>query len=79
MSDVDVARLETELAGLREALLTRGYIGQALGILRERFTIDEAVAMAYLTRLASDHEVKVRVIAEELVRTGTVRAKHPSD
>jgi GAF domain-containing protein len=57
---------------LRRAVTTREVIGQAQGILmeRHRITADEAFGMLVL---ASQHNnVKLRDLAERLVRTGTI-------
>lgn len=67
--DEEVERLEREVSELREALVTRGVIGEAKGILMERFWLTEDEAFRLLTRLSSEHEVKLRDIAAELVRT----------
>jgi AmiR/NasT family two-component response regulator len=67
--DEEVERLEQELADLREALVTRGVIGEAKGILMERFWLTDDEAFELLKRLSSEQEVKLRDIAAELVRT----------
>lgn len=52
---------------LTRALQTRKVIGQALGILMERYQLDEARALQYLTRLSQHSNVKLRAVAAELV------------
>jgi AmiR/NasT family two-component response regulator len=42
-------------------------IGQAKGIIMERFKIDASRAFALLTTLSQDTNVPVRVIAQQLV------------
>jgi AmiR/NasT family two-component response regulator len=67
--DEDVERLERELADLRAALVSRGVIGEAKGILMERFSLSEDEAFDLLVRLSSEQQMKARDIAAELVRT----------
>ena len=52
---------------LTTALSSRKLIGQALGILMERYSLDEARALAYLRRESSHRNVKVRDLAAEVV------------
>ena len=56
-----------EITQLREALTTRQLIGQAVGMVMERFDLDEARAFSFLTRLSQDNNVKLRVVAERLL------------
>jgi GAF domain-containing protein len=56
-----------ERHGLHEALHTRKVIGQAIGIVMERFEINEDRAFAFLVRASSHSNTKLRVIAQELV------------
>jgi len=56
-----------ELDQLNEALCSRKVIGQALGILMERYQMDEDRAFAFLVRASSHGNVKLRLIAQELV------------
>jgi hypothetical protein len=56
-----------EITQLKEALNTRGTIGNAVGILMERFGLNEQRAFSLLTRLSQDRNVKLRVIAEEVI------------
>ncbi len=59
---------------LKDALKSREWIGEAKGILMEREGVDEEAAFAML-RQASQHEnIKLREIAEELVRRTARRA-----
>jgi len=55
---------------LHRALDTRDLIGQAKGILMERFHIDGERAFRFLTRISSSSERVLRDVADELVRTG---------
>jgi hypothetical protein len=52
---------------LTTALRTRKIIGQAIGILMERHAVDEDGAFAYLTRVSSHSNVKLRTVAQEIV------------
>ena len=54
---------------LKIALDARKLIGQAQGILMERFKIDDGEAFEVLKRYSQNHNQKLRVIAEQLVRT----------
>lgn len=56
-------------AGLSVALDTRKLIGQAQGILMERYGLDEARAFAVLRRYSQDRNLKLRRVAEYLVST----------
>jgi len=52
---------------LGQALATRKTIGQALGIVMERYTIDEDRAFEFLVRVSKDSNVKLRLIAQDIV------------
>ncbi len=52
---------------LNEGLQTRKVIGQAIGMLMERYDIDEDRAFAYLVRASSHANIKLRAVAQELV------------
>jgi GAF domain-containing protein len=52
---------------LTEALGTRKVIGQALGILMERYTMDEDRAFAFLVRASTRGNTKLRHVAQRLV------------
>jgi GAF domain-containing protein len=56
-------------AELNVALDTRKLIGQAQGILMERYELDEVRAFEVLRRYSQDHNLKLRVVAEHLVST----------
>jgi PAS domain-containing protein len=51
------------------AVASRDVIGQAKGILMERFQITEERAFQTLQRISRDHQTKLRLVAEDLVRT----------
>ncbi len=55
---------------LWQAIDSRNLIGQAQGILMERFGLSPESAFAVLKRYSQHHNRKLAVISEELVRTG---------
>ncbi|KAA1422935.1 GAF and ANTAR domain-containing protein [Mumia zhuanghuii] len=65
---IAIARSEQE-ANLNLALDARKLIGQAQGILMERFGLDETRAFEVLRRYSQGHNVKLRAVAEMLVST----------
>ena len=54
---------------LNQALASRKRIGQAIGILMERYRIDEDRAFQFLVRASSTSNMKLRDVAEEVVAT----------
>lgn len=64
-----------EVSNLNEALETRTTIGQAMGIVMERYHLNDERAFAFLTRLSQHRNVKLRRVAEEIV----AEAKGSSD
>jgi hypothetical protein len=58
-----------EIHNLQEAVRTRGIIGQAVGIVMERYNLPDQRAFAFLTRLSQDTNTKLRRVAEEIVAT----------
>lgn len=56
-----------EITQLREAVVTRQLIGQAVGVAMERFELDEARAFGFLARLSQDNNVKLREVARRLL------------
>jgi len=67
-------RKETQLA---EALVRRDLIGQAKGILMERYKISGERAFLVLTRVSQSSNRKLYDVADELVRRGTISAAAP--
>jgi transcriptional regulator with GAF, ATPase, and Fis domain len=59
---------------LNAALASRTTIGIALGSLMERYDMDQDRAFAYLTRIASSSETKLREVAAHLVEEATRRS-----
>ena len=62
-----------EREGLNEALRTRRAIGQAIGILMERYQMNEDRAFAFLVRASSHRNIKLRAVAQELVGEANAR------
>ncbi|HZG68532.1 MAG TPA: GAF and ANTAR domain-containing protein [Herpetosiphonaceae bacterium] len=60
---------------LNEALATRNVIGQAIGMVMERYQMDEKRAFAFLVRVSSTSNIKLRDIAQELVDTANDRSQ----
>jgi hypothetical protein len=56
-----------EVSDLREAMTTRRVIGQAVGIVMERYEMTDARAFAFLARLSQERNVKLRLVAQEIV------------
>ena len=76
---VAVAGTQTE-DQLRVSVVNRTLIGQAQGIMMERFGLDSQRAFDVLVRVSQDLNIKVLQVADELVRTritpGTSRSTH---
>lgn len=67
-----------KLEHLHQALESRDIIGQALGIVMERYTLDDDLAFAFLLRASSHGNMKLRTIAEELVAEANQQnTRHP--
>lgn len=56
-----------EVHNLNEAVKTRTLIGQATGVVMERYGLPDHRAFALLTRLSQERNVKLRQIAQEIV------------
>ncbi|MGY1729876.1 ANTAR domain-containing protein [Geodermatophilus sp. SYSU D01045] len=74
-----VARMEKnlqvadeQLTHLRIAVETNRRIGMAIGILMALRKVDEEAAFGLLRTASSHRNVKLRLVAEEVIRTGTV-------
>lgn len=59
-----------------QALDTRTLIGQATGILMERFQLDHDTAFRVLTRVSQRTNTKIRSLALELVESGNLEGLH---
>lgn len=56
-----------EVDNLREAVTTRTAIGQAVGIVMERYGLTDERAFAFLARMSQHRNVKLRLIAQEMI------------
>jgi AmiR/NasT family two-component response regulator len=63
-----------ERDGLNAALRTRTDIGKAIGILMERYELDEDRAFQFLVRTSQTGNVKLRVIADEILTAANTKA-----
>jgi len=57
----------SQIDGLRDAMTNRQLIGQAVGITMERFGLADDHAFAFLTRLSNHRNVKLHVVAREII------------
>lgn len=67
-----------EVAGLHTALDGRKRIGQAQGILMERYHLDEDQAFEVLRRYSQDHNIKLRALSEQLVASRRLPDSDPA-
>jgi transcriptional regulator with GAF, ATPase, and Fis domain len=70
---VATARHEENLA---QAVDARKLVGQAMGILMERYDLDSDRAFEVLRRYSQDGNVKLRDVAQQLIDTRTLPAQH---
>jgi ANTAR domain-containing protein len=68
-----------ELTQMRSALESRAVIEQAKGIAMERYGLRAEVAWSWLVRTSQNRNVKLRVLAEELVSSVGVSQRPASD
>jgi hypothetical protein len=59
------------LSSMADALESRQRIGVAIGVLMERYQLNEERATAFLWRASSTSNTKVREVAEEIVRSAS--------
>jgi GAF domain-containing protein len=57
---------------LHRGMETRRMIGEATGILRERFGLTSDQAFAVMRRISSHHNIKLHRVAQHLVDTGSL-------
>ena len=62
---------------LAQAVEARTLIGQAQGLLMERFAIDADQAFAVLRRYSQNNNVKLRIVADVLVTTRRLPTRSP--
>ena len=68
----DLLAADEQMGHLRIALETNRRIGIAIGVLMALRRVDEETAFELLKTASSRRNVKLRVVAEEVIRTGTV-------
>jgi len=73
-----IARTAGDLAGMRAAMDSRAVIEQAKGILMERHKYTEDQAFTQLSRASQNTNIKLRDVADELVRTGALPERPPT-
>lgn len=68
-----------EIDQLHQGLRTRQIIGEAVGMVRERFALTSDQAFAVLRRLSSTSNTKLHVVAAQIVETGEIprRGRRP--
>jgi hypothetical protein len=72
----------TQVEQLSEALHTRSDIGTAIGVVMERYGIDRDQAFAFLVRNSNNRNIKIRVLAQEIIRgtpEGSTDTAPPAD
>jgi hypothetical protein len=69
---LDYAR---EVENLQEAVKTRQAVGRAVGIVMERYGLNEERAFAFLARVSQTRNVKLRQVAAEMVTEAEERAR----
>lgn len=62
-----------EVDNLNEAVRTRTTIGQAIGIVMERYQLTAERAFAFLTRVSQHRNVKLRLVAQDIIDAGEHR------
>lgn len=62
-----------ELDQLQEAVRSRQQIGQAVGVLMERYQLDEAAAFNFLVRVSNQNNLKLRDVAAGVVADAVSR------
>ena len=64
-----------EVQDLNEAIRSRTTIGQAVGIVMERYELTDERAFAFLTRLSKHRNVTLRLVAQEIVAAAEHRGE----
>lgn len=67
-----------EITHLQQAVQTRQVIGQAVGIVMHQYGLDDARAFAFLTRLSSHNNTKLRTVADQVIAATIDEANRPS-
>jgi hypothetical protein len=56
-----------QVGQLQDAIATRQVIGQAVGVVMERYKLEDARAFGLLTKLSSTENIKLRDLAQQLI------------
>jgi hypothetical protein len=67
-----------EVDHLNAAVSTRKLIGEAIGIIRERYQMSEERAFEFLVRVSQTSNIKLRLVAQEIVNM-PARSEEPGD
>lgn len=67
-----------QMTNLTEALSSRDVIGQAKGIVMERFRLTPDAAFAVLVKASTDTNTKLRVLCQNLCETGVLPPPRPA-
>ena len=73
---IDYAR---EITQLQHAVQTRQVIGQAVGIVMHQYGLDDARAFAFLTRLSSHNNQKLRSVADQVIAAANDESQRSHD
>jgi hypothetical protein len=65
-----------EITTLKEAVHSRTRIGQAVGIVMERYKVPEQQAFAFLTRMSQNRNIKIRHLADQLIEAVAAELTH---
>jgi hypothetical protein len=68
-----------EITHLQQAVQTRQVIGQAVGIVMHQYGLDDARAFAFLARLSSHNNTKLRSVADQVIAAINDEANRSSD
>lgn len=60
---------------LHDAVETRTVIGQATGLIMERYELDDNRAFAFITRMSQTGNIKLREVAQEIVDAANQKAR----
>lgn len=67
--------LSRAVTTLNEAVTTRTSIGTAIGIVMERFDLDQEGAFAFMVRVSQTGNIKLRLVAEQIVEEASLKAR----
>jgi GAF domain-containing protein len=67
--------LSRAVTTLNEAVATRTSIGTAIGIVMERYDLDQEAAFAFMVRVSQTGNIKLRLVAEQIVGEASLKAR----